>query len=175
MFFKVFHIKEIQYISIHEIMTNCALILKKVYVWFDFHIRSLGIHWEHHQLKVFRYMEKKNVFSLFRKFQDATLIQRYVWYIVSHIVNYGMGISLILWGSNSSLIFLKRILECKKSTSNYMVYFELGKVPLYIHWYCKMMKCWCKLLKTDNCIYKLVIQNCWKMLKSKNKLNWSCI
>jgi hypothetical protein len=31
------------------------------------------------------------------------------------------------------LSFLKRVLRVRKSTSNYMVYFELGRFPLYIN------------------------------------------
>ena len=68
-----------------------------------------------------------------------------------------------------------RLLENKESTSNYMVYFELGKFPLYIYrYYNRMLKYWFKILKTENCMLK----NCYEdMLQSSafkpnDKLNW---
>ena len=48
------------------------------------------------------------------------------------------------------LSFLKRVLKVRKSTSNYMVYFELGRFPLYINryyrlnWGCKIRDILCK-------------------------------
>jgi hypothetical protein len=35
-----------------------------------------------------------------------------------------------------------------------MVYFELGRTPLYINKYIRMICYWLKLLETDNCILK---------------------
>lgn len=56
------------------------------------------------------------------------------------------------------LSFVKRILKVKNSTTNYMVYCELGRVPLYITRYVRMIDYWLKLLKSDNCILK----NCYE-------------
>ena len=53
---------------------------------------------------------------------------------------------------------MERLLENEESTSNYMVNFELGKFPLYINRYCRMLKYWFKFLKTENCILK----NCYE-------------
>ena len=126
---------------------------------------------------------RKAVFNLFSKIQDdyfntETLLSLFDTYIAS-IVNYGSEV----WGFHKApdietlhLHFLKRIYKVKKSTTNYMVYFELGRVPLYIQRYCRMIKYWCKLLKTDNCI----LQNCYNEMyesshvKPNDKLNWSC-
>ena len=126
---------------------------------------------------------KKAVFNLFSKIQDdyfntETLLSLFDTYIAS-IVNYGCEV----WGSHKApdietvhLQFLKRILKVKNSTANYMVYFELGRLPLYVQRYCRMIKYWCKLLKTENCI----LQNCYKemyessLVKPNDKLNWSC-
>lgn len=72
---------------------------------------------------------------------------------VSCIINYGCEV----WGSHKGediekvhLNFLKLTLKARKSTVNYMVYFELGRFPMYIERYCRMMKYWFKILNTDN-------------------------
>jgi hypothetical protein len=64
------------------------------------------------------------------------LIQRLCSHFLTHvksIVNYGCEV----WGFHKGvdietlhLSFLKRVLKVRKSSSNYMVYFELGKFPL---------------------------------------------
>jgi hypothetical protein len=59
--------------------------------------------------------------------------------------------------------------EFHKGTSNYMVNFELGRFPLYINRYCRMLKYWFKILKTEHCILK----NCYED-KPNDKLNWGC-
>ena len=98
---------------------------------------------------------------------------------VSCILNYGCEI----WGTHKGddlekvhLNFLKRILKVRKSTTNYMVYFELGRFPLYIDRYCRMLKYWLKILESDNCILK----NCYDVLyesslkKQNDNMNWTC-
>jgi hypothetical protein len=74
------------------------------------------------------------------------------------------------------LSFLKRVLKVRKSTSNYMVYFELGRFPLYINRYCRMLKYWFKILKTENCILKNCYEDMFEssVFKSNDKLNWGC-
>jgi hypothetical protein len=77
---------------------------------------------------------KKAVFILFSKIQDdyfntETLLSLFDTSVKS-IVNYGCEV----WGGfhkcvdieTLHLSFLKRVLKVRKSTSNYMVYFELG-------------------------------------------------
>ena len=112
--------------------------------------------------------DKLAVFSLFSKIQDdyfnkETLLSLFDTYVNS-IVNYGCEV----WGFHKGvnietlhLSFLKRVSKVRKSTSNYMVYFELGRFPLYINRYCRMLKYWFKILKTENCILKIVMKICF--------------
>ena len=57
-----------------------------------------------------------------------------------------------------------------------MVYFELGRTPLYINRYIRMICYWLKLLETDNCILKNLYEDMYEStcLKLNDKLNWSC-
>ncbi len=78
---------------------------------------------------------------------------------VSAILSYGCEV----WGHTKSkemerihLKFCKTILGVKRSTSNVGVYGELGRYPLYISRYTRILKYWFKLIKTDNCILKVV-------------------
>jgi len=48
------------------------------------------------------------------------------------------------------LKFCNRILYVKLSCSNASVYGELGRYPLYISRYVRMVKYWCKIKKSDN-------------------------
>jgi hypothetical protein len=122
---------------------------------------------------------EKAVFSLFSKIQDdyfdtETLLSLFDTYVKS-IVNYGCEVCGFHI-ETLHLSFLKRVLKVRKSTSNYMVYFELGRFPLYINRYCRMLKYWFKILKTENCILK----NCYEDMfessgfKPNDKLNWGC-
>ena len=60
--------------------------------------------------------------------------------------------------------FLKTLLGVKKFTSNVMLYFELGRVPLKCERNYRLLKFWLKLLKSENCIilacYKELVSNC---------------
>ena len=72
------------------------------------------------------------------------------------------------------LNYCKNILNVKSSTSNVMVYYELGRTPLIYHRKCRMFKYWFKLLNTSNCI----LQNCHRYLYDElercpnNNSNW---
>lgn len=59
--------------------------------------------------------------------------------------------------------FLKRIMSLRKSTNNFMVYFEFGRYPMYVQRKLRILKYWCSLLTTNNCI----LQNCYKELLYK--------
>ena len=98
---------------------------------------------------------------------------------VTSIVNYGCEI----WGYHKGsdietlhLYYLKRILKVRKSTVNHMIYFELGRLPLYVNRYVRMMRYWLKLLETDNCILKSIYDDMYEssLLKPNDKLNWCC-
>ena len=77
------------------------------------------------------------------------------------------------WGSHKGediekvhLNFLKRTLKVRRSAVNFMVYFELGRVSMYVERYYRMLKYWCKILKTEN----IVLKTCYEsMLESSHK------
>ena len=76
---------------------------------------------------------------------------------VSPILNY----SCEIWGYSKSkkvershLKFCKRILKVKLNTCNASVYDELGRYPLYIHRFLRIIKFWLKLVNADNMILK---------------------
>ena len=57
-----------------------------------------------------------------------------------------------------------------------MVYCELGRFPMYIERYCRMLRYWFKLLCTDNCILKCFYEDMFEssVVKPNDKLNWAC-
>lgn len=80
---------------------------------------------------------------------------------VSSVLNYGSEI----WGFHSGdeiervhTNFCKRILKVKKCTSNFMVYSELGRLPMSIIRKLRIIKYWLKLIKTENCILRNVYE-----------------
>ena len=99
---------------------------------------------------------------------------------VSSILNYGCEV----WGyhkaddvENVHISYLKRILKVIKSTVNYMVYCKLGRFPMYIEKYCRMLRYWFKLLCADNCILKCLYEDMFEssVVKPNDKLNWAWI
>ena len=64
--------------------------------------------------------------------------------------------------------FFKRIMFLRKSTNNVMVYFELGRCPMYIQRKLRILKYWCSLLKTDNCILQ-ACYNCFVNMKNSKE------
>ena len=52
---------------------------------------------------------------------------------------------------------------------------ELGRFPMYIERYCRMLRYWFKLLCTDNCILKCVYEDMYEssVVKPNDKLNWA--
>ena len=82
---------------------------------------------------------------------------------VSSILNYGCEI----WGFSKNkeiervhLKFCKIVLHVKHSTSNMATYGELGRFPLYINRYVRIIKFWSKLITSDN----IIIQHLYKAL-----------
>lgn len=126
---------------------------------------------------------RKALFSLYSKLQDdcfnfETMLSLFDTYVAS-ILNY----SCEVWGNHKcddieqvQMKFLKRILKVNASTVNYMVYCELGRYPMFIERYCRMLKYWFKLICTDNCILKCcfeeMLERCIK--KPNDKYNWAC-
>ena len=69
------------------------------------------------------------------------------------------------------LKFLKRILKVKLNTCSNGIYGELGRYPLYVNRFTRIIKYWCKLLKTENSILKKVYEN--MLIDCNNgKNNW---
>lgn len=69
------------------------------------------------------------------------------------------------------LKFCKQILKVRNSTSSAGVYGELGRYPLYISRYIRIVKYWYKILKTDNIIIRRIYN---EVLIDDNKgiTNW---
>jgi hypothetical protein len=63
------------------------------------------------------------------------------------------------------------LLKVRLNTCNTSVYGELGRYPLYIHRYVRIIKFWLKLVNTDNIILKTVYT---QTLEDSNKeqTNW---
>ncbi|MEW8546452.1 MAG: reverse transcriptase family protein, partial [Candidatus Thiodiazotropha sp.] len=91
-------------------------------------------------------------------FTPKTLCQLFDSFVGS-VISY----SCEVWGFSKSkelerihLRFCKRILGVKLSTSNAGIYGELGRYPLYITRYVRIVKFWFKLLNTENIILRTV-------------------
>lgn len=107
-------------------------------------------------------LKTSTVCQLFDAFVGATL-------------NYGCEI----WGFSKAteiervhLKFCKFVLGVKRSTTNMGVYGELGRYPLYIERYVRIIKFWCKLILCDNIIVNKLYNSLTNAKTSRN--NWTC-
>jgi len=70
----------------------------------------------------------------------------------------------------------KRLLNFKQSTSTAGVYGELGRFPLYITRYVRIIKYWCKICNSDNILiktmYEVGLDNCNKGCIKKMLYNY---
>ena len=70
------------------------------------------------------------------------------------------------------LKFCKTILKVKSSTCSLGVYGDLGRYPLYIQRYVRIIKFWCRIVSSDNILvsyfYKNMVESC-----SKGAKNWA--
>ena len=73
-----------------------------------------------------------------------------------------MGISQGNGHRYVTLILFEKNFKVRKSTVNHMVYFKLGRTPLYINRYIRMICYWLKLLETDNCIQKNLYEDMYE-------------
>lgn len=94
---------------------------------------------------------------------------------VSSILNY----SCEVWGNVKSkdlerihLKFCKRMLNVKISASNAGIYGELGRYPLYVNRYVRVIKYWFKIVNSDNCIMK-TLYDCALVDCYNGKSNWA--
>lgn len=94
---------------------------------------------------------------------------------VGSILNY----SCEIWGFGKCkdierihLKFCKVLLKVKSSTCNVGVYGELGRSPLYINRYSRIIKFWCHLLQSNNILisnlYNALVVSC-----ASGKSNWA--
>ena len=70
------------------------------------------------------------------------------------------------------LKFCKKLLSVKLSASNAATYGELGRFPLYICRYTKILKYWFKILYSNNCILRTVYNVQYIACKNENVVNW---
>ena len=94
---------------------------------------------------------------------------------VGSILNY----SCEIWGFGKCkdierihLKFCKILLKVKSSTCNVGVYGELGRYPLYINRYSRIIKFWCHILQSNNILilklYNSLVASC-----NNGKTNWA--
>jgi hypothetical protein len=68
-----------------------------------------------------------------------------------------------------------RTLKVRRSAVNFTVYFELGRFPMYVERYYRMLKYGCNILKTEN----IVLKTCYESMFESNhknlnkKFNWA--
>jgi len=93
---------------------------------------------------------------------------------VGSILNYACEV----WGNTKSkeierihLKFCKRLLTVKQNTCNAAVYGELGRYPLYINRFIRIVKYWLKISNSDNIIIKSVYLQALED-SHKGHINW---
>ena len=64
------------------------------------------------------------------------------------------GIHKVPMVEKVQLDYSKMLLGVERCTANVMIYYELGRVPLCWESNFRMLKCWFKILASDNCILK---------------------
>ena len=99
-------------------------------------------------------------------FKPKTLCQLFDSFVTSIL-----GYACEIWGFGKSkpiervhLKFCKQILCVKTSTCSAGVYGELGRYPLYINRYVRIIKFWCKVINSSNAIvkhlYRMLLEKC---------------
>ena len=83
---------------------------------------------------------------------------------VQSILNYGCEILGFIKADNIEIVrknFCKRILGVKTATNSLLVYAELGRFPLCIHRYIRIIKYWLNLYnkKSGYCLLQAVLRN----------------
>lgn len=94
---------------------------------------------------------------------------------VGSILNYASEV----WGFSKSkeierihLKFCKRLLQVKFNTCNAAVYGELGRYPLYINRYVRIIKYWFKIVNSNNIILKSMYNHALDDHNNKGYTNW---
>jgi len=101
--------------------------------------------------------------TLFCKCQEFDLKPKILCQLFDAFVGSILGYSSEVWGFTKSkelerihLKFCKRLLRVKTNTCNACVYGELGRYPLFIHRYMRIVQYWFKIAASDNIIIKTV-------------------
>jgi len=92
---------------------------------------------------------------------------------VGSIHNY----SCEIWGKSKSKVIerlhlklCKRLLKVRSNTCNAAVYGKLGRYPLYVNRYIRIIQYWLKVVNTDNillkCVYMDAVEDCRKGCKT---------
>ena len=72
---------------------------------------------------------------------------------------------------NVQLRFLKRLLGVNNKTMNAIIYNEFGIYPLYVKRQIAMLRYWCVLLNSENCIVKELYNQMY--IKCNTSVNWA--
>ena len=67
--------------------------------------------------------------------------------------------------------FCKQSLGIRQNSCNVAVYGELGRYPLYINRYIRIVKYWLRIINTDNIILRTVINTCLSDAHN-GRINW---
>ena len=113
--------------------------------------------------------------SRFKEIDISVIMDLFDKYIGA-ILNY----SCEVWGFHSArdieqvqLCFCKRILGVKKSTQNDFVYGELGRFPMIIHRYTRIIKYWLKIVTGNKCTFvNAVYQDGLRNIEDTQKYSW---
>ena len=108
-------------------------------------------------------------------FNHLTMLSLFDTYVAS-IAHYGCEV----WGNHNApdlekvhLKFCKSILGVKRSTSNFVVYCELGRLPLIYVRKLRIIKYWLKIMQSENCILKSSVEYMYEVFSTKpNCKNW---
>ena len=97
---------------------------------------------------------RKNTSSL--RLNIFTMLSLFDTYVCSILLYGGEigGIHKVPMVEKVQLDYSKMLLGVKRCTANVMIYYELGRVPLCCERIFRMLKCWFKILASDNCILK---------------------
>ena len=104
---------------------------------------------------------RKAMFALNAKLKNHTFNIETQCSVFDIYVNSILSYASEVWGFHKGLDvervhtnFCKNTLGVKKNTSNKLVYYELGRLPLHLLRKLRILKYWIKLRRTENCILK---------------------
>jgi hypothetical protein len=93
---------------------------------------------------------------------------------VGSILNYACevwGYGTFYYIEKVHLNFCRRVLIVKTSTSKLAIFSELGRYPLFVNRYCRIIKFWCNIVQSKNIISNYIYADMLDQL-NKGKTNW---